>query len=309
MVIMQNANYILLTAARNEEDNLPALISSIVRQTIKPALWVIVDDGSTDGTPAIIKEAKEKHKWIKSIRMDEHPRRDTGKIYARICNTGFDFAIKFCEEHNISYAYIGIVDADMVLEKDFFEKLIKEFKKNPKLGIASGSEYYYSSNNELVLEEVRDDLPMGCMRLWRKECFDETGGYYIGNFPDSVSNVSAKLKGWETRVFKHIKAIQARKTHSAEGLWKGYKVIGESDYFRDYHPLFVALKGLKYLCRNPYYVGIAYLYGYFSSILKRMDKIDNKEIRDYYRNKHREVARFYWTKIKNKLKRGNNEKM
>ena len=299
---MQNETYILLTSAKNEEDKLPDLFSSMVNQTCKPVLWVIVDDGSTDDTQAVIKEAKEKCKIIQSIRLDEHAR-DTGKHYARVCNTGFDFAIRYCERHNIQYGYIGIVDADMTFKPIFFEKMIREFKKNPKLGIASGSEYYYNNKNELVLEAVRDDLPMGCMRLWRKECFDETGGYYISNFPDSVSNVSAKLNGWETIAFKHIKAIQSRRTHSAEGLWKGYRVIGESDYFRDYHPLFVALKGLNYSRKTPYYIGVAYFYGYFSSFLRRMDKIDNEKIRNYYRNKYKVAAHLYWTKILDKTQK------
>jgi len=292
--------YIIVTPAKDEEKNLPNLIHSVITQTFKPVVWVIVDDGSIDNTPEIIREAQEKYDWIQSVHLEKHPR-DIGKRYAHVCNIGFDFAIKYCEEHNIQYEYIGIVDADIVLESEFFNKLIEEFEKNPKLGIASGSEYYYNSNNELVLEEMRDELPMGCMRLWRKECFDETGGYYISHFPDSVSNVSAKLKGWETKVFKHIKAIQVRKTHSAEGLWRGYKVIGISDYFRDYHPLFVIAKGIKYLCRSPYYLGIAYLYGYLSSVLRRMDKIDNEEVRNYYRHKYKEIIQYHWTKIRDKV--------
>lgn len=293
--------YILVTPAKDEEKNLPNLIQSVITQIFKPIVGVIVDDGSTDDTPNIIRKAQEKYEWIQSVQLEEHPR-DIGKRYAHVCNTGFDFAIKYCKERNIKYGYIGIVDADIILEKEFFEKLIKEFEKNPKLGIASGSEYYYNSNKELVLEKMRDELPMGCMRLWRKECFDEVGrGYPSSYFPDSVSNVIAKLKGWDLKIFKHIKAIQSRKTHSAEGLWKGYKVIGMSDYYRDYHPLFVVIKGLKYLyCRSPY-LGIAYLYGYFISVIRRMEKIDNEEVRNYYRHKHKEIIRYHRAKVRNKL--------
>ena len=306
---MQNGNYILVTPAKNEEKNLSNLINSVLELTINPILWVIVDDGSEDNTPDIIRDVKSEHNWIHSIHLEEH-QRDTGKHLAYVCNVGFDFAVKYCKNCNIQYEYLGIVDADMILEKEFFDKLIREFKDNPKLGIASGSEYYYNSNNELTLEKVRDELPMGCMRLWRKECFDETGGgYYISSFPDSVSNASAKIKGWETKIFYHIKSVQARKMHSAEGLWKGYIIAGASDYFRNYHPFFVVIKGLKYLCKNPHYIGIAYIYGYFNSFLRRADKIDNEEIKDYYRNKHKEVVQFYWTKLKNKLTRDKNEKL
>lgn len=290
--------YVLITPAKNEEKNLQDLIQSIADQTVKPIFWVIVDDGSTDDSPNIIQKAMEKYDWIQSIRLSEHPR-DIGKHYAYVCNEGFDFATKFCGEKNVFYEYIGIVDADMRLEVDFFYKLINEFEKNPKLGIASGDEYYYE-NGKLVLEDMRDDLPVGCMRLWKRTCFDETGKYCISDFPDSVSNAMAKLKGWDTRKFNYIKAIQVRKTRGLDGLWNGYKIVGMADYFRNYHPLFVFAKGMKYLFKYPYYPGVGYWYGYSISLLLRRDKIDNEMIRQYYYNtKYQEVKQFF---LKNKTK-------
>jgi len=291
-------SYILVTPAKNEEVNLPKLIQSIGEQTIKPLVWVIIDDGSTDNTPNIIKKAKENYEWIQSFRLEEHPR-DLSKHYAYVCNTGFDLAIKYCEENNLQYDYIGLLDADMILEREFYSKLMNEFERNPRLGIASGS-VYYDINNKLIIETYREDLPPGGIRLWRRECFEETGrGFYIGYSPDAVSNVLAKLRGWETRRFEEIRAVQTRRTSSAEGLWNGYMVNGKSDYFRNYHPLFALAKGLKHLFKSPCYTGIAYLCGYFGSFLRRLDKMDNKEIRDYYyHQKFQEVIQHYKNKFR-----------
>lgn len=293
--------YVLATPAKNEEKNLPMLIQSILEQTIMPAIWVIVDDGSNDGTHGIIRAAQEEHGWIQSASVREHPR-DIGRHYAQVCNEGFNFAIKYCEDHNTPYEYIGLVDSDMTLESDLFEKLIKEFEKNPRLGVASGT-VYNNINNELIPEGAREDVLMGSPRLWRKKCFEETGGGYLISYSaDAVSNVLAKLRGWEVKRFEKIRAIQARKTSSAEGLWKGYVINGVSAYFINFHPLYVLIKGIKYLFKNPYYIGIAYLYGYFSSVLRRRDKIDDEEVRDYfYRHKYKEVIRYHWTKFRNKV--------
>jgi len=293
--------YILVTPAKNEEKNLPNLIQSVTDQTIKPAVWVIVDDGSTDGTPNIIRKAQEEHSWIQRVRLEKH-QRDIGKRYAYVCNTGFKHATKYCEAHSIQYAYVGLVDSDMTLGIEVFEKLIKEFEGNQRLGVVS-STVYNRINNELIFESVREDILMGSPRLWRKKCFEETGGGYLISYsPDAVSNVLAKLKGWEVKRFEKIKAIQARKTSSAEGLWKGYAINGISAYFTNFHPLYVLIKGLKYSFKSPYYIGIAYLYGYFSSALKRMDKIDNEDVRDYFfRHKPKEVIQYYWAKFRNKL--------
>ena len=294
-------NYILVTPAKNEEENLPKLVQSIAQQTLKPLIWVIIDDGSTDNTYNIIKEAQEEYNWIKGIQLEKYPR-DLGKHYAYVCNRGFDFAIEYCKARNINYDYIGNIDADMIVKPEFFEELIRKAQKNPKLGIFSAS-VCSIIGHDLFLETNREDLPMGSPRLWKRECFEETGGYPLSYSADSVSNVIAKLSGWELKIFSELKAIQTRRTGSAEGLWKGYMIYGISAYFRNYHPLFVLTKGLKYLCERPFYAAIAYLYGYFSSVLRRMDKIDNEEVRMYYYyQKHKEVIEYYKNKLRSKLR-------
>lgn len=293
-----SGRYILITPAKNEERSLPSLIQSVVNQTIKPALWVIVDDGSSDKTPEIIKDAKEKNNWIQTIRLKEG-KRDIGKHYAYVCRKGFDFSYEYCKTNSIRYEYIGLLDADMILCTDFFDKLIKEFEKNPELGIASGGIYY---NNGVIWEKGREELPRGGARVWRRKCFEETGGYLLTYSPDSVSNVKAKLRGWETKQFKKIKAIQTRKTSSAEGFWRGYWANGVSSYFLNTNPVFVMLKGVKYLFRRPYYIGLAYLWGYFGSFIRKQEQIDDEEIRKYYyKNKPHEVRQNYFNLLKNKF--------
>jgi len=292
--------YILITPDKNEERSLPGLIQSVVKQTIKPTLWVIVDDGSTDTSPEIIKDAKEEHRWIQSIQLNKSMR-DIGKHYAYVCRKGFDFSYEYCKVNSIQYEYIGLIDADMILEPGFCYKLINEFEKNPKLGIASGGIYY---NNGLIWEEGRQDLPRGGARIWRRKCFEETGGYFLTYSPDSVSNIKAKLKGWETKQFKEIKAIQTRKTSSAEGFWKGYKAKGVSAYFVNTNPILAMLRGIDYLFKKPYHIGLAYLWGYFSSFLWKREQIDDEEISEYFhKNKPQEVRQYYFNLLKNKFKR------
>ncbi|MDW7775648.1 MAG: glycosyltransferase [Methanosarcinales archaeon] len=295
----KSRSYIIVTPCKDEGENLPNLIQSMVEQKEKPSLWVIVDDGSTDGTPTIISNIQKKLDWVFNVTLEKRSR-DIGKHYAYVCNIGFDFAIKKCKEHEIQYDYIGIVDADMKLENEFFNKLIDEFERNPRLGIASGVEYHYDNSSKLISEKMREDLPLGCMRLWIKKCFEDSGKYFSSDFPDSISNVIAKQNGWETKNFNHIRAIQSRQTYSAEGLWKGYKIIGRSDYFRNYYPLYVFAKGLKYICKKPHYLGIAYWFGYMNSSLKRIEQIDNELIQKYYYQTQSQKFKEYFLRLINK---------
>ena len=320
---MESHQYIVVTPCRNEEKNLPNLIQSMIAQTIRPVLWVIVDDCSTDKTSEIIAVAKKKYGWIRGIYLSEH-KEYMGTHFAHVCNKGFEFAKDYCNENGILYEYIASVDADNVLEERYFEKLIKKFKNDEKLGIASGSSIFAdiekildelkrkNSNvtvmddtfwqigyyNSTQMQKIREDLPIGSARMWRKECFEETGGFLQVPLPDSVSNVMAKSKNWRTRRFVDIRVIE-RHVMDKQGSWKGYKENGGSYFFLG-QPLYIAvLKSLKYTFKRPHYIGVAYLYGYLKSFILRKEKIEYYEVRHYYKYTHpKELINYYIKNIK-----------
>ena len=288
--------YILVTPVKNEEDSLPDVVLSIINQTIKPLLWIIVDDGSTDNTPKIIKDFEIKYNWIKTIRLPPRDR-DITYHYSYVCKEGFNTVIKCCETGNINYSYVALLDADTILESQYFEKLIDEFEKDANLGIASGG-IYYNINGELQWLKSSENLPAGTGRMWTKQCFSETNEYLVEPSPDSISNVKAILRGWKIRKFKNIIAIQTRMTSSAEGLWKGYKANGFMAYYLNKHPLLILVNTIYYSAKKPYYIGSAFLWGYLVSLLKRECKIDDDEIKDYYWNTR---LREYATQFANKF--------
>lgn len=304
-----NRRYIVVTPCRNEEKNLPNLVQSITVQTLRPALWVIVDDGSTDRTGEIIGEAEKKYEWIKRVHLKEHEEY-MGAHIAYVCNKGFEFAKDYCNEKGISYSYeyIALVDADTVLEGKYFEKLIGEFEKDEKLGIASGNNAHADIENILdnlrarnpditvmddefwqlwdsqvvqIVQDSREDLPLGSARMWRRECFEDTGGYLPVAIPDAVSNAKAKMKGWRTRRFMDIRLVE-RYGLKKQGLWKGYKEKGESLFFLGQPLYFAVLRAFYHSLEKPYYTGMAYLYGYIKSLVWRKERIDDDEIRKYF---------------------------
>jgi len=319
-------SYIVVTPCRNEEKNLPNLVQSIMAQTIKPELWVIVDDGSTDKTGEIIADVEKKYDWIKGVYLEEH-KEYMGAHYAYVCNRGFWYAKEYCNEKRISYEYIALVDSDNILEESYFEKLIGEFGKDGKLGIASGdnaftdvkkvlddlktrnpdvtvmSNEFWRKWDDISFQNGRGDLPMGSARIWRKECFEETGGYSYAHAPDSVSNVKAKLRGWKTKRFENIRVIE-REGLTAKGYWKGYKSRGESDFFLWYPSYLTLLRALKYSFKRPYYIGIVYLSGYIKSFFCRKERIDDIELRRYYqRIRPTELREHYKEKIRKQIKK------
>jgi glycosyltransferase involved in cell wall biosynthesis len=325
--------YILVTPCKNEGENLPNLVLAIKAQSIKPKLWVIVDDGSSDNTSSVISAAQSTHEWIYSLNLPERPGY-MGKHIAYVCNQGFNFAIEHCKRRNVHYDFIGLIDADNIPEKNYFEKLIKEFEKDPTLGIASGISAY--ADVPSILKELREkkphlnvisnefwalfgsskvqiqkayyDKPMGSARLWRSKCFHETGGgYQITHAPDAVSNVKAKMRGWETKRFNNAKVIERRIT-AVEGDLKGGMRLGKIDYFLGRPPYYSLLRSAKFGINNSPLYGIGYMYGILTSMING-EKIGDPEVLEYYKIiRIRELKEYYTCKLKQNLNLGRERK-
>ena len=190
IIKFEKLRYILITPAKDEEDNLPTLIQSIVNQSLQPIAWFIVDDGSEDRTSQIVSQASSEHLWIHSVRLDTKHTYDLGKHYAAVCIIGFNQAISYCEQNDLEFSYIALSDADMVYPINYFEKCIGFLHNNSMYGIVSGNLLNKGEQDEsYVRNNIRlgEGKPPGTGRVWRKESFVDTGGYllYIKffNFP------------------------------------------------------------------------------------------------------------------------------
>lgn len=284
--IDSSKGYIIITPCKNEEGNLPSLINSITSQTITPTLWVIIDDGSTDNTPIILKKCQYEYDWIKTLRLEES-NRDLGLHLAKVMKIGFNQAVNFCEQNRLEYHLLGNVDADLTLPPTFYENLNYEFEKNPKLGIASGGTDHIIGGKK-IRAKLAETEPSGGHMLIRKECFEQCGGIPQSYSMDSVIKAKARLKGWETRRFEENIAVEIRDAGNAEGYLKGFMYKGEVFYCLNYNPLHVILKSTMYFFRRPYYGGIIIIVSYLKSYITRKDKIRDAEIRCYFWNKWKE---------------------
>lgn len=281
-----SSKYIVVTACKDEGENLPDLIESMIAQTMMSVVWVIVDDGSTDDTPYIVQEAAKKYGWIHVLRLGEG-QRDLGLHYATVVKTGFDHAISFCEENGLEYVYVGILDGDLTLPPTFYENLIGEFKKDSELGVASGGTKHVIGDR-VRYAKISVNEPSGGHMLIRRKCFEECGGFPVSYAPDSVIKAKARLMRWKTKRFEENIVTEMRDVHAAEGYWKGFVHKGESSYYFNTNPLHIIARVVMYSFRRPYYVGVAYLVGYLGSLVNRKECIKDPEIRKYFWNKWKE---------------------
>jgi hypothetical protein len=222
------------------------------------------------------------HDWIKTIHLPPKPR-DIVFHVSYVYKSGFDSIIKYCEDNNIEYNFIASLDADTVLEPEYFEKIVNEFETNEKLGIASGG-LYHEINGELKLSTRVENFPSGTGRVWSKKCFFDTGGFSLEPSADSISNIKATLRGWDIQRFNEIKMVEKRLTSSAEGLWNGYKHNGYMAYYLNKNPLLILLGAFQYTLRRPHYLGLAFFWGYIVPLIERKERIKDREISEYFWN-------------------------
>src|SRR5215467_726762 len=109
--------YLLVTAARNEEQHLERTILAVLEQTVRPVKWIIVNDGSTDGTAKIIDRYAASADWIERLDMPSHRDRN---FAAKACC----FNAAWNAVNGLAYEVLGNVDADITVEPDYFEFLL-----------------------------------------------------------------------------------------------------------------------------------------------------------------------------------------
>jgi glycosyltransferase involved in cell wall biosynthesis len=267
-----NNSYVLITPARNEEAYIEKTIQSVISQSVKPLEWIIINDGSTDKTREIIEKYVEKYNWIKIIeRPDEGHRPGVGVVEA--------FYTGYSQIENKDFDYIVKLDGDLSFEPFYFEKLFQKFKENPRLGMASGKTYV-PEGKRLVLERCPDYHVRGASKVYKKECFKQIGGLSATLGWDTIDELKAQMKGWETRSYKdlvllHYKRIGLRQ----KGITKGWFLGGQRFYYIGYHPIFIIAKGIYRMFDKPYIIGgLAIIFGYFKALLRKEKQINDKEM-------------------------------
>ena len=267
-------NYlIVVTPVRNEENMLPDLAMDMTNQSIKPVVWVIVDDGSSDKTWLIIKALEKEFSWISGIRLE--PKQENTyahERYAEAVRKGFEYALEICRKHTFKYDFLAVTDADVRLESKYFEKIIKAFQSDRRLGIASGFVY----EKGMSLKELRESniTPRGCALVFRKECYEMIGGFQ----GHANSLVKAQNKNWHIETFTSPKVFHRRKSWSRR---KYFFTAGKSAYFLNYHPINAFLTGIYYVIKVSPHKGLSYLAGYFESFILRKKKTEDEEIKEY----------------------------
>jgi glycosyltransferase involved in cell wall biosynthesis len=269
--------YAIISPVRDEAAYLPKTIKSIVNQTIQPMEWVIVNDGSTDHTAAVVDDAAARLPWLHAVHRANRGYRKSGGGVVEAFDAGYQ-ALRSAD-----WDFIVKLDGDLSFAPEYFERCFEYFSEDPKLGIGGGA-IYNLVDGKLVLEACPRFHVRGATKIYRRDCWEALGGLLPAPGWDTLDEVKAQMKGWTTRTFSDLPLTHYRYTGSAEGLWRGLVKNGRASYICGYHPLFMAARCTARLIHRPFAIGsLALAYGYISGYITGLRRVNDPQLIQFLR--------------------------
>ncbi len=282
-MIPDTLTFALITPARNEAAYIEGTIKSVVAQTVHPVRWVIVSDGSTDGTDDIVRKYAADHPWIELLRRPERKERQFA-AKAHAFNAGYE------RLKGLDYDIVGNLDADITFEPDYFAYLMKQFSADPKLGVAGTpfvEDFDQPGKHTYAHKSASLEHVSGACQLFRRACFEGVGGYVPvkGGAIDWIAVTTARMQGWRTRTFLEKICFHHRKIGTANdaALMVNFH-YGKKAYYVGGHPLWAMIRGVFQMKNRPWIVGgFLFQCGFTWAAITRMPRPVTKELITFHR--------------------------
>jgi poly-beta-1,6-N-acetyl-D-glucosamine synthase len=279
---MSNRRYVLISPCRDEAEHMRRTLDSVIAQSVPPTLWVVVDDGSTDDTSAILQSYQSRIPYLRVVQRANRGRRSVGPGVIEAFYAGLE-TIDLAD-----FDYLCKLDLDLDLPGRYFETLMERMEANPRLGTTSGKPYFVASGTgNLVPEVCGDENSVGMTKFYRTGCFKDIGGFVRQVMWDGIDCHRCRMLGWmaESVDDPALRFIHLRPMGSSQkGIWTGRVRSGYGQYFMGTSPLYQLAVILFRLPRHPVLVGsIAMFWGYVSSALRRVPRYEDAEFRRFLR--------------------------
>ncbi|MEO1152696.1 MAG: glycosyltransferase family A protein [Pseudomonadota bacterium] len=285
----QTRRYLLVSPCRNESEYMRRTLDSVVAQTLRPAQWIIVDDGSTDETPQILADYAAQHDWISIVPKPDRGHRAVGPGVIEAFYYGLDGA------DMSAFDYVCKLDLDLDLPFGYFETLVQRMEANPRIGTCSGKPYFRSASGLMISEKCGDEMSVGMTKFYRTDCFKQIGGFVREVMWDAIDCHKARQLGWiaiswddpEIR-FEHLRPMGS----SQQSVFTGRRRHGFGQYYMGSDPLYFMATAVFRMAHPPYVLGgLAMMQGFLGAWLRREEQHGDAELRAFIRAYQRRALR------------------
>jgi glycosyltransferase involved in cell wall biosynthesis len=238
--------YAAVTPVRDDAENLRRLANALAVQTAPPEVWVIVENGSADDTPAVAHELAERHPWIQLCSIDGTPTAVPGAPIVRAFHAGLEILARLPPTD-----VIVKLDADVSMDADHFERLLAAFLADERLGIAGGS-CYEDNGEEWRATHVTGDHVRGAVRAYRRACLAAVSPLEARMGWDTIDELKAAVLGWHVRLLLDLRFYHHRSVGERDGVsGERWAALGASAYYLGYRPWYLAVRALYQSRRDP----------------------------------------------------------
>ena len=182
----------VILPAKNEAEGLRQTLPRL-REAQPDAELIVVDDGSTDDTAAIVEEYAREHHWIRLAKKPDRGARAVGPGVVESFYHGLN-----ANDLN-EFEFLCKLDGDIEFTERYFERLLEKFREDQRLGAASGKPYI-EIDGKLVPERTNDEMVAGQINFYRVECFRQIGGFVAQVHWDAIAFHRARMEGWSAAV-------------------------------------------------------------------------------------------------------------
>lgn len=257
----------VLTPARDEEDNIPKVYSSLRNIKGCKIHWLIIENGSSDNTLEVCKRFLDTENLRITLLSRPNPESySVGRSLSKFLSDGLELIIETGQD----FKYLSIVDADVIIPPDYYIKLVHEMNNNKKLMLTSGKGIMDGAPDGEGESHVR-----GNARIWRYD-YIKKRGIPVEPSWDSISKFHVLIDKYDA--YPIDVSYQCRpmivKQHNAS--FYGYAAA-----FRGVTLIFSILKSMKMLVAGQ--PGTSYLYGYLRNKILIRDISQDEKLLMYVR--------------------------
>ena len=282
----KDKSYVLISPCRDEAEFMRQTLDSIIAQSIRPAKWVIVDDGSTDRTPEILGDYQKQHDWIEVVTRSNRGYRAVGPGVIDAFNAGYEVI-----DPN-DYDFLCKLDLDLRLPPRYFEILMDRMTANPQIATCSGKTYI-EKDGRLIRERHGDDTSLGESKFYRISCFRAIGGFVREVMWDGIDCHRCRMHGWVACSWDEpdLRFIHLRpEGTSQQSVYAGRIRHGYGQYFMGTGFVFMVASAIYRANTNPYLLGsLAMLWGWLKSALQCKPRYHDVSFQTFLRRYHRRV--------------------
>jgi biofilm PGA synthesis N-glycosyltransferase PgaC len=260
----------------NEERTLPVTLRDLPRELpgFDAVEWLVVDDGSTDGTRELADAYARRHPWIRVMDSEQHHDRARGAPIVRAFTRGVA-ALRQQPEIVVK------LDGDLFVPAHYFAWVARAFADDPRAGVVGGIALVPDGAGGWGPDTGRQQAVNGVAKAYRRACLDEMGGLPPSMGWDGIDEYAARARGWHVHVLTELPLLHYQRRGSKQPWWRARWEEGRGNRFMGYRWDFLAVRVAYRMLveRPPVLGGLALGAGFVEAAIRRTPQIDDPAAR------------------------------